>query len=128
VTALGTLGVLGEVLLQVLDMTAVGASLAPGVHAADDQAADATLGRLHGLALVAIPSHLAAHGASTFPAIRVHRCRVLVELLHRSQPGAVDHLAGLVPQLIAMQLVHIGVEPVLLIGEDHMFKAVFTPS
>jgi len=42
VTALGTLGVLGEVLLQVLDMTAVGASLAPGVHAADDQAADAT--------------------------------------------------------------------------------------
>jgi len=114
VSALGALGVFGKVLLQVLYVTAVGASLAPGVDSPDDQTADAALGGLHGLALVAVPSHLAAHWTSTLSTVRVHGGRVLVELLHRSQPGAVDNLAGLVPQLIAMQLVHVGVKPVLL--------------
>lgn len=116
--ALGALGVLGKVLLQVIDVTAVRAALAPGVHPADNQAADTALGRLHGLALVTVPTHLAAHGASAFAAVGVHRRRMLVELLDGAEPGAVNHLAGLVPQLIPMQLVDVGVEPVFLEGKN----------
>ena len=56
-TAGGTLGVALEPLQHVLQVTAVGAALAPGVHAADGDVANGTVGRFHG-ALLTYGAHL----------------------------------------------------------------------
>lgn len=67
-----------KVLLQMLDMAAMGAALTPGIDATHNQTTDTALGRLHGLAFVTVPAHISAQRSTTFTAIGVHNCRVLI--------------------------------------------------
>lgn len=93
---------LGEVLLHVFNVSAVGAALTPRVDPSHNQATDTALGRLHGFALVAVPAYIAAKWAPAFAAVGVHDGGLLIQLAHRAHPGTIDHLTGLIPQLIAM--------------------------
>lgn len=114
VSTLGAFRVLGEVLLHVFNVSAVGTALTPRVDPAHNQATDTALGRLHGLALVAVPAYIAAKWAPAFAAVGVHDGGLLIQLAHRAHPGTIDHLTCLVPQFVSMQLIYVGVEPVLL--------------
>lgn len=61
-----------------LNVSAMGAALTPCIDPSHNQATDTALGRLHGLALVAVPTHIAAKWTTTFPAIRMHDGGLLI--------------------------------------------------
>lgn len=99
-----------------LNVSSVGASQAPGIQSSYDILAHAALRRLGGLAFCAIPAGLAGHGLPAISTVCVNRRGLLINRSNFLDPGEVYYLRSLIPQLIPVQLLNVGEEPVLVRG------------